>query len=947
MGVLMEREVELARIEELLSQAANGAGSVLLVEGDPGIGKTELVHAAVARADAMHLQVMSARGSELEHEYGYGVVRQLLLPTFMAMPAGVQSNVLAGAAHLAGPVLGLGGPPDDGQTGIQVPDRGAVLHGLFWLAANIAARQPLLIAFDDAHWSDPPSMRFIAFLARRLEGVPILLLLSVRVSDAAGPAAPLGELASEPLTHVLRPRPLSGKVVTELIEASLAGPVDAGFARTCLRATGGVPFLVRELVNALAQDGIRPTAEATALIDRLDPQTVSRSTMLRLMRLGESAARAAEGVAVLGAHASTAHLSSLMRVPQPDLISALDALVSARILQPGQPVEFVHPLVRSSVYEDIPTYLRSDMHIRAADLIAAGGGDPEEVASHLVSAEPHADPRHADLLLRAAHSALARGAPDSAAAYLRRLLDAAPGGELRGQVLYELGRCEQAIRDPLSIPHLQAAIETMPDRRDRARATLALAESLTYVADLAGARAVLSEALGLLGGEDEDLEVRLRAMWAHVGLGDPRFTAEVQSELPRLWSLAKRSGPSSRELNVFLALITATSGQGTDRTLGLVQHGLDDGRLIRDETSDALAVAVAVNALVFIDELDFADELAGAMLDDARERGLVLGFIAGSAHRGLVALRKGELARAEAETRAALELAQQHELPFTIPFTLTYLGAAMLERGTAAEAAAMVDAVPLPPGFDQTLAGAMLRCTRGRLQLTSGDRTRGIADLRAAGDTFETIAMRNPNLQNWRAELALAIAAEDRVEATVLAQEELLRARRAGSARAIGIALRTSGLLKPGNDSIPELRESAEVLEHSPAKLEYARSLVDLGAALRRGNARSSAREPLRVGLELATRSGAGPLAERARRELLACGGRPRRMMITGRDALTPSEQRIAELAARGDPNRDIAQALFITPKTVENHLGRIYKKLGINAREQLPQVLAAEQPPD
>ena len=335
------------------------------------------------------------------------------------------------------------------------------------------------------------------------------------------------------------------------------------------------------------------------------------------------------------------------------------------------------------------------------------------------------------------------------------------------------------------------------------------------------------------------------------------------------------------------------------------------------------------------------------MLDDARERGLVLGFIAGSAHRGLVALRKGELARAEAETRAALELAQQHELPFTIPFTLTYLGAAMLERGTAAEAAAMVDAVPLPPGFDQTLAGAMLRCTRGRLQLTSGDRTRRIAGLRAAGDTFETIAMRNPNLQNWRAELALAIAAEDRVEATVLAREELLRARRAGSARAIGIALRTSGLLKPGNDSIPELRESAEVLEHSPAKLEYARSLVDLGAALRRGNARSSAREPLRVGLELATRSGAGPLAERARRELLACGGRPRRMMITGRDALTPSEQRIAELAARGDPNRDIAQALFITPKTVENHLGRIYKKLGINAREQLPQVLAAEQPPD
>ena len=238
----------------------------------------------------------------------------------------------------------------------------------------------------------------------------------------------------------------------------------------------------------------------------------------------------------------------------------------------------------------------------------------------------------------------------------------------------------------------------------------------------------------------------------------------------------------------------------------------------------------------------------------------------------------------------------------------------------------------------------MFRQIRGRSRVANGDRTGGIEDLSGAGEALEAIAMRNPNVSGWRSELALAIAPKDPSWAAELVETELLRAREVGSARAIGIALRASGLLKRGGDAITELSEAVTVLECSPAKLEHARALTDLGAALRRGNMRSSAREPLRLGLELASRCGAGPLVERARRELLACGGRPRRMMVTGRDALTASEQRIAELAARGDSNRDIAQALFITPKTVENHLGRIYRKLAINSREQLPRVLAAER---
>ncbi len=943
MGVLVEREVELAVIDLSLARAGAGVSSILLVEGEAGIGKTELLRAAGARAGAAGMQVMASRGSELEREYAYGVVRQLLLPAYIAMPAEARAQLLAGAASLASPVLGLAEPDEPMMTSPSVPDQGAVVHGLYWLSVNIAARRPLLICVDDAQWCDPPSMRFLAFLARRLEGEQVVLMLSVRAEDAAGFARPLAEVASEPLTSVLRPAPLSQGAIGALVAEALPGPIDAGFTQACLKATGGVPFLVRELLAALRDDGLQPNREAIATIDRLGPRTVRRSTMLRLAGLGKTASRVAQAVAVLGATGSVGRVSRLAGVAEHDAVPALDSLVSARILRGGRPLEFVHPMVRTSVYEDLPVHQRSEMHGRAAALLAAENSDPEVVATHLLASEPHDDPRDAELLVSAAGSALGRGAPDAAAIYLRRALESASGSDLRARILYKLGRCELATRDPASASHLRDATAMLSDACERARAALALADAHFFVADLEGSRVVLRAALDDLGGRDDDLALQLEAMAAHVGYGDPRFNPEVRADLERLRRLAERKGPNARSLSVFLGLVASTSGERVDQTLALVERGLDGG-LLEHEGADSIAIAVAVNALVFVDELDRAQQLADAMLDDARRRGLALGFIAGLAHRGLVALRAGALARAEADTRAALELAREQQLLFTIPFTLCYLSAAMHERGNSVEAGAMLEQLPLHAGFAETLAGAMFRQARGRMRIANGERSIGIADLRSAGQALETIAMRNPNVHGWRCELALAIAHADHDEASELVDMELQRARSVGSARAIGIALRASGLLKAGEDGIAQLHQAATMLARSPAKLEHARALTDLGAALRRANARSSAREPLRVALGLATQCDAVPLAQRARHELRACGGRPRRAMITGRDALTPSEQRIAEHAARGESNRDIAQALFITPKTVENHLGRIYKKLAINSRDQLAGTLSAER---
>jgi ATP/maltotriose-dependent transcriptional regulator MalT len=242
-------------------------------------------------------------------------------------------------------------------------------------------------------------------------------------------------------------------------------------------------------------------------------------------------------------------------------------------------------------------------------------------------------------------------------------------------------------------------------------------------------------------------------------------------------------------------------------------------------------------------------------------------------------------------------------------------------------------------------AGANLAEVRGRLALAAGDFTAARAELRAAADIYRALHVVNPNVSCWRSALALAIAGEERAEALRLADAELADARRLGFARPAGIALRTRGMLASGERGLSDLREAAEVLAGCGARLEHARALVELGAALRRANQRAAAREPLRTGLDLAYRCGATRLAQRAREELQATGARPRRAVLTGLEALTASERRTAELAAAGMSNPEIAQALFVTLNTVEGHLRHAYQKLSISSRGQLPTALRSAAP--
>jgi DNA-binding NarL/FixJ family response regulator len=581
--------------------------------------------------------------------------------------------------------------------------------------------------------------------------------------------------------------------------------------------------------------------------------------------------------------------------------------------------------VRSAVYKQIPSGVRSRAHARAAQLLASEGVEPEQIAVQLLACEPAGDPYAVEALRMAAAAALARGAPETAMTYLCRALAEPPTDVVRAAALGELGGAERLAGDPAAVVHLEEARQATTDPVARARLASELANVLLFTAALPRAFAVLQAGLDDLGDRDSELAALLYAHKALELVCGVRPTEAPEVTLGRLRKLAARGTPASRSAQLALADLLSFRGESCHEVVRLVELGWDDGRFLAEKTSEAVPVIMAVLALVQIDELDRAQALTEATLADAQARGSVVGFAAATGRRGMIALRRGELAEAEADTRAAFELATKHHLAPSVVIHAAYLGMTLLERGDLEQATAVVEGVSLTPALLEMPLGPALLEARGRVRLARGHRAQAIADLRHCGH-YATRAQAIPNFYAWRSTLALALAPEQPREAWELAQAEFELARRAGTPRAIGIALRVCGLLTDSKHGIELLEQSVAVLEPTPMRLELAHSLTELGAALRRAGVRIAAREPLRQALDLASRCGATPLAARARDEALAAGARPRRPWTTGVHALTPSELRVARLAAQPLSTRDIAQALLITTKTVSVHLSSTYR---------------------
>jgi DNA-binding NarL/FixJ family response regulator len=377
-----------------------------------------------------------------------------------------------------------------------------------------------------------------------------------------------------------------------------------------------------------------------------------------------------------------------------------------------------------------------------------------------------------------------------------------------------------------------------------------------------------------------------------------------------------------------LAVEAANRGRPQE-ALAFNRRALEGGCLLGERGAGGWVSPQVLGAFVEAEELDQALVAIDQVDAAARASGAAIGLLTAIAHRGWVHARRGDLAHAEAELATVIGLAQDANLLMGITTALFLLIDVLLERENQIHVVELVEQTELGPDFLKTASGAMLLEARGRLRLLRRDRAQGIEDLRSAGQIISVLRF-GPAYSSWRSSLALALTPVERDEAYALASEELELAQLTGLARPQGIALRTLGILQEPPATVDLLRQSVALLQDSPAQLEHARSLVELGSALRRANQRVEARGSLVAGLQLAYACGAQRLTARAQQELQAGGGRRPRFSTTGRDSLTASELRVVKLAASGATNTDIAQELYVSLKTVETHLTRAYVKLGL-----------------
>jgi DNA-binding SARP family transcriptional activator/DNA-binding CsgD family transcriptional regulator len=922
---IVERHNEVLLIGDLLADAAAGSGRVALIEGPAGIGKSRLLVEARRAAAEQGVGALAARGSELEREFPFGVVRQLF-EAAVADPS-QRERLFTGAAA---PALAVFESPAEAPGGDGPTDASfAALHALFWLAVNLTADAPLLLAIDDLHWVDRPSLRFVAYLTRRLEGLPIAIATTLRTGEPAADAALLAEVTQDNATAPVRPRPLTEAAVATIVRDRLGEHAESAFCVACHRATVGNPLLLRQLLTALEADAIEPDAAHAHVVREIGQGAVSRSVLLRLSRLGEEPTAVARAVAVLGESADLPAIGALARIDEERVAAASAALARAEILLPERPLGFVHPLVRDAVYHDLPLGERELQHGRAARILADTGAPPEQVAAHLLAVPRRGEQWVAELLLEAAHGAMRKGAPESAVAYLRRALDEPPPAEVTPRIQFELGLAEMLTRGPAAVEHLEAAYEALEDPVQRAGVAVVLGRALLFTGRPREGMDLAWAAAQALPPEAADLREQMEAFDRSTIWFGVRPPSDLEKLVPH-----RAPGPFATVGAKMQAAIAAMgwiySGGPAEECAELALSALEGGDLIA--TDNGLLAFGATSTLVLADRPE-ALEASNVQMADAFQRGSLFSMSGIHLWRGFLHLRRGELPEAEEMLRTAFE---SHERwgygPVAHVYTSGFFCSTMIARGDLEAARRGLERSDDP--------GIVSDGARWWLE--------GKVELLVAEERYEEAIECSLELERrfphwnyppgslWRGFRALALHALGRAdEAAAVAAGELELARASGAPGGLGRALRIAGTVR-GDDGFAHLWEALDVLDGSTSRLEHARALAALGAQLRRSGLAAEAHDHLTRALELAEVLSAGSVASFARSELVASGVEPSVERPSGVRALTDTQRRVAALAASGQSEREIAQAMFVTPSAVDYQLGDVYRKLGVSSRDEL-----------
>jgi len=924
---LYGREAETGRIDSLLDAARAGRSAVLVVRGEPGIGKTALLRYAARRAQ--ETTVLSARGLEIDQRLAFSGLADLFLPVLGRLEAipRPQSAALAGALGLGAPVAG---------------DGFLVRVATLSLLSAAAEERPVLALLDDSQWLDEASREAILFVARHLEAERVALILTTLLSESTVDSFGLDEVTLVGLVP-----PAAG----ELLEEQLGYPVAPQVLDQLAKFSGGNPLALCELARDLSEAQLRGTEVIGE--GRLPPKMiVERAFLRRIERLSPQTREALVVVAADSGVTSTIGAAcELLGLPPACLQQAEEAGV---IRADGSRTSFTHPLLRAAVYHAAPRQSRDRAHralaevLRAGDKLGGNGGrlGPSHVerrAWQLAAATPEPDEAVASTLVAAATEARSRAGYAAAAAGLERAARLTPSPEQRAARLVDGARdWHLAGRSDAALGLLDEAVPLAGDSTTRVAAQHLRGRIMMLQGRLADASELLAaEAAGVAEQDPETaVSMLLDAAVAASSSGAVGRAVELAREA---WRLAEPLGGQVADAaRVLIGGELEAHGEPlNDEERGLVVDAMSSlARL----TPPPPIVTMFPIVLANLEEYDQARMLLDRFHDEARALGAATILVPVLCLRSDVEFRTGDWVHAYADAAESVRLAREtRQLAFhSLAFLARVEAARGLETHCRAHAAEALEQA------ERDGIGAAMTYSRwalGLLELGLGRMSETIEQLEQVAELVEEHEMGQPVEVPWAQDLIEAYTRSGRsAEATAVLRRLETLAENARLSSALAAASRCRGLLADENVFAGEFEQALMWHKRTPTPFERARTELCYGERLRRARSRSDARTHLRAALQTFDRLNAAPWAARARTELAATGEVVRPRSEEGLASLTPQELQLALIVGRGATNKEASAALFVSPKTVEAHLHRTYVKLGIRSRTELARLLAREQ---
>ena len=919
------RDTEVALIEVSIDRATAGFGAFVILDGPPGSGRSKMLAAAAEQGRRKGMRVLSATGHESERNLPFGGALQLFETELERVEPSERTSLLSGAAALASPLLAAG--PNGLPADEPAP---SVVHGLYRLSCHLAQRSPLLICVDDAHVMDAGTLQLLLYLSHRLDELPALVLMAASVEMM--PPEVAGLVRHPRATHI-RLGPLSREGTARWLRETGFPEADDAFCDTCHDVTGGDRYFLGELTRELRAEGIAPIAEQASAVAEIAPLGVSDALMLRLARLGPGAVELAEAIATLGGGCELRHAAALAGLDPDEAARLVERLVGARLMRGAGQLAFTQPIVPNSLETHRAPASRAEAHLAAARVLHEGGADDLLIADQLLRARPTGSAWSVDLLERTAGAALAQGQPERAAGYLKRALAEPPDDERRRTLVATLGRAEAMAGAPEALARLRRATELLDQGPERAVACLWTGRILMAEARFRTAAASFRRGRSEITEQEEPLRTELAVSYA---LAARLGHSELPADMPSIGLRGGATTPQGRLSLAYAAYDGVLAGKPASAMRGMALQALGPGTLLEEQGADGLGPALSAIALMLTGDLQSAEAVLTAVIELGRERGSAVGLTMAHSLRATAILRRGRVGDALADLKAARSTHRDAWRDRSFP-AQGLVPLLLLHQSAPEIALAHIKRWERSADPTSGIPYANFLLVRAQVRRSMGEAEEALADLLDCGERAAQMGAPNPAMFPWRSEAALAeLSLGRRGRASVLAQAELELANAFGAPETVGRALHVLGLAEEGADGLRLLEEAVTALESSQAVLSLASALIDFGAALRKASKRRDAREPLRRGVDLARRCEADALVRFGLEELTTAGARPRRLALSGVDALTARERQVAQLASQGASNREIAKKLVITLKTVEWHLRQSYRKLGIESRRDL-----------